>query len=140
MFSSKSKTSTSPCSVDTVLGVRSKMILLSGYVWEDGVLCYRVEALKAFGIMSAKEEDGTQLLALHKLYWLANPRQDMIIIGEVHDLRVQPCIERPCSSVVSMFGKALVSRTGASDAAAVLNKQAFAREVPAKSIPNRKRL
>ena len=54
-----------------------------------------------------------------------------IIIGEVHDLRVQPCIERPCSSVVSMFGKALVSRTGASDAAAVLNKQAFAREVPA---------
>ncbi|KAE9344375.1 hypothetical protein PR003_g8497 [Phytophthora rubi] len=105
---------TSPCSVDTALGVRSKMILLSGYVWENGTLCYRVETLKSFGIMSVEQEDETQFLVLHKLRWLGIPRQDMIAIGEVDGNRVQPCIERPCAGIVSAFGIPLGGPTDAS--------------------------
>ncbi|KAJ8544190.1 hypothetical protein ON010_g12078 [Phytophthora cinnamomi] len=75
-------------SVDTALGVRSKMTLLSGYVWEDGELHYKVETLMAFGILSVKKEDEANFLVLHKLCWLEIPRQDMIVIGEVHENRV----------------------------------------------------
>ncbi|GMF49260.1 unnamed protein product [Phytophthora fragariaefolia] len=98
---------TTVCGVDSALGVRSKLVLLSGYVWEDGELRYSVDTLKCFGIMSMEDDDGRQLLVLHKLRWLSIPRQDMIVIGEVHGNRVEPCPERPCTGVVSMFGKTL---------------------------------
>lgn len=38
------KVVTAPCSVDTILGVRSKMIMLGGYSWMNGQLFYTVEA------------------------------------------------------------------------------------------------
>ncbi|EGZ09625.1 hypothetical protein PHYSODRAFT_522292 [Phytophthora sojae] len=121
---------TSPCSVDAALGVRSKMILLGGYVWENGTLCYKVETLKSFGIMSMEEEDDTQFLVLHKLHWLAFPRQDMIVIGEVHGYRVQPCIERPCVGIVSVFGTTLGGPAEASDEALIRPKPVSTRQLP----------
>ncbi|GMF27778.1 unnamed protein product [Phytophthora lilii] len=98
---------TTPCCVDTALGVRSKMILLGGYVWEDDKLCYRIETLKSFGILKVLEEDGVHFLALNKLHWLSSPRQDIILIGEVDGHKVTPCSERPSTGLVSVFGKSL---------------------------------
>lgn len=40
-----------PCCVDTALGVRSRIMLLSGYQWEDSNLYYKPEALRAFGML-----------------------------------------------------------------------------------------
>ncbi|KAF1784325.1 hypothetical protein GQ600_10376 [Phytophthora cactorum] len=101
------KVLTAPCSVDTTLGVRCKMILLGGYVWEDDKLSYKVETLKSFGIMKMLEEDGAQFLVLNKLHWVSIPRHDSVVIGEVHDQRVTPCTERPCTGIVSVFGNPL---------------------------------
>jgi hypothetical protein len=98
---------TAPCCVDTTLGVRSKMILLGGYVWEDGRLSYKIETLKSFGILKMTEEDGGHFLVLNRIYWVSIPRQDLVVIGEVHGHRVAPCPERPCSGIVSAFGKTL---------------------------------
>uniref|UniRef100_H3H4R7 Uncharacterized protein n=1 Tax=Phytophthora ramorum TaxID=164328 RepID=H3H4R7_PHYRM len=53
----------SPCCVDTALGPLSKMILLGGYVWEDGKLCYSADTLKSFGMMKVTEEDVNGLVA-----------------------------------------------------------------------------
>ncbi|GMF17182.1 unnamed protein product [Phytophthora lilii] len=82
---------TAPCSVDTALGVRSKMVLLGGYVWEDGKLHYKAETLKSFG-MKQMAEDGTGFLLLHKLQWLSIPQHEMVAIGEVRGHGVQPLI------------------------------------------------
>ncbi|EEY54119.1 uncharacterized protein PITG_20155 [Phytophthora infestans T30-4] len=49
---------TAPCCVDTTLGVRCKMIMLGGYYWHDDQLYYKIEALKAFGVLKMVEEDG----------------------------------------------------------------------------------
>ncbi|KAG7388723.1 hypothetical protein PHYPSEUDO_011916 [Phytophthora pseudosyringae] len=97
----------SPCCVDTTLGPLCKMILLSGYVWEDGRLCYKAETLKSFGILKMAEEDGTHFLVLHKLHWAAIPRRDLIVVGEVNGHSVSRCSERPCTGIVSMFGLTL---------------------------------
>ncbi|ETL96226.1 hypothetical protein L917_06219 [Phytophthora nicotianae] len=97
------KVLTAPCCVDTTLGVRSKMILLGGYVWEDDKLSYKVETLKSFGIMKMLEEDDTQFLVLNKLHWVSSPRHDSVVIGEVHGQKVTPCTERPCTGIVSVF-------------------------------------
>ncbi|KAH7476815.1 uncharacterized protein KRP23_7490 [Phytophthora ramorum] len=98
---------TAPCCVDATLGVRAKMILLGGYVWEDDMLRYKIETLKSFGVLNMLDEDGVHFLVLSKLHWLSIPRQDMIVIGEVHGQRVTPCPERPCTGIVSVFGKSL---------------------------------
>jgi hypothetical protein len=103
-----------PCCVDTALGPKSKMILLSGYVWEDGRLCCKADTLKAFGIMKMTEEDGAHFLVLHKLHWVAIPRRDLIVVGEVNGHVVTPCSERPCTGIVSMFGKTLGGSTASS--------------------------
>ncbi|EGZ09630.1 hypothetical protein PHYSODRAFT_522232, partial [Phytophthora sojae] len=121
---------TTACSVDSALGVRSKMILLSGYVWVDGELRYKVETLKSFGIVSIEEEDGASCLVIHKLRWLAIPRQDMIVIGEVHESRVQPCIERPCTGVVSVFDRTLGGPTNTAHESPLIEKQTFVRQMP----------
>ncbi|KAG1706860.1 hypothetical protein DVH05_027711 [Phytophthora capsici] len=94
---------TTPCSVDTALGIRVKMVFLGGYVWEGTDLCYPVDTLKSFGIMLMEEEDRAQYLVMHKLRWLSIPRQDMIIIAKVDENRVEPCHERPCTGIVSMI-------------------------------------
>ncbi|KAG7388692.1 hypothetical protein PHYPSEUDO_011885 [Phytophthora pseudosyringae] len=101
------KVFTAPCCVDTALGVRSKMILLGGYAWEDDKLRYNIETLKAFGVLSMQEEDGAHFLALSKLHWVSIPREDMVVIGEVHGETVTPCTERPCTGIVSVVGISL---------------------------------
>ncbi|EGZ09787.1 hypothetical protein PHYSODRAFT_338520 [Phytophthora sojae] len=53
---------TAPCCVDNTLSMRNKMTMLGGYRWENGTLFYKVEALKAFGLLKVEEEDGTELL------------------------------------------------------------------------------
>ncbi|GMF17661.1 unnamed protein product [Phytophthora lilii] len=97
----------SPCCVDTAIGPKCKMILLGGYVWDDGKLCYKVETLKSFGMLRMTEEDGAHFLVLHKLHWIAIPRGDLIVVGEVNGYNVTRCGERPCTGMVSMFGKTL---------------------------------
>ncbi|EGZ09638.1 hypothetical protein PHYSODRAFT_521981 [Phytophthora sojae] len=120
---------TAQCGVDTALGVRSKMILLSGYVWEDGELRYSVDTLKCFGMMSMDDDDGAQFLVLHKLRWLAIPRQDMIVIGEVHGHRVELCPERPCNGIVSVFSKTLGGPPGRAQGPTLMVKHTFALQV-----------
>ncbi|KAL3671172.1 hypothetical protein V7S43_004353 [Phytophthora oleae] len=46
-----------PCCVDTVLGPRSRLIMLGGYCFQDGKLYYKKSALKAFGMMKVEVED-----------------------------------------------------------------------------------
>ncbi|KAJ8561787.1 hypothetical protein ON010_g7895 [Phytophthora cinnamomi] len=96
-----------PCCVDTAIGPRCKMILLSGYVWEDGRLCYKVETLKSFGLLKMVEEDGTEFIVLHRLHWFAIPRGDLMVIGEMNGYYVNASSERPCTGMVSMVGKTL---------------------------------
>ncbi|POM78422.1 Hypothetical protein PHPALM_4044 [Phytophthora palmivora] len=71
-----------PCCVDTALGVRSRIMLLGGYREEDGKLYYKPSALKAFGLL-IMEEDGTEYLVMHKLYWFTVPRENLIGIGVI---------------------------------------------------------
>ncbi|GMF13409.1 unnamed protein product [Phytophthora lilii] len=49
-----------PCSVDTALGMRNKMTMLGGYQLEDGKLFYTTNALLAFGLLRMEEEDGVE--------------------------------------------------------------------------------
>ncbi|GMF13899.1 unnamed protein product [Phytophthora lilii] len=86
-----------PCCIDTTLGVRSRIMLLGGYRWEDGKLFYKTAALKAFGLLKM-EEDGAEYLVLHKLYWLTVPRDNLIGVGIITGHRVEPCNERPCTA------------------------------------------
>ncbi|KAF1783538.1 hypothetical protein GQ600_14365 [Phytophthora cactorum] len=88
-----------PCCVDTAIGQRCKMILLSGYVWEDGRLCYKAETLKSFGIMKMVEEDSTHFIVLHRLRWLAIPQDDLMVIGEINGNNVTRCDVRPCTGM-----------------------------------------
>ncbi|RLN87319.1 hypothetical protein BBJ28_00016389 [Nothophytophthora sp. Chile5] len=96
-----------PCSVDATLGVRCKQILLGGYAWKNGELFYKVETLKKFGIVKVVEEDGDEFLAHNKVEWGIPPRDDLVVIGAVADLRAVPCKTRVCSGVVSMFDRVL---------------------------------
>ncbi|RLN47829.1 hypothetical protein BBJ28_00001745 [Nothophytophthora sp. Chile5] len=98
---------TAPCCVDTTLGIRSKMIMLNGYAWENGNLFYKTDTLKSFGVLRMTEEDGSEFLTLSKLYWFAIPHHDAIVIGAVTGHTVVPCSERPCTGFVSIFGRAL---------------------------------
>ncbi|KAE9043507.1 hypothetical protein PR001_g3309 [Phytophthora rubi] len=95
-----------PCCVDAALGVRSRIMLLGGYHWEDNKLYYKPEALKAFGMLRI-EEDGVEYLVLNKLYWFTAPRDNLIGIGVLADQRVEPCNERPCSGVISFLDRML---------------------------------
>ncbi|KAG6973107.1 hypothetical protein JG687_00001120 [Phytophthora cactorum] len=98
---------TTPCSVDTTLGIRNKMTTLTGYCWVDGNLCYKPEALKAFGMLKVEEEDGAEFMALRKLHWFKVPTEDLVVIGSVTQHCVQPCSERLCTGVVSFFDRSL---------------------------------
>ncbi|EGZ09347.1 hypothetical protein PHYSODRAFT_348067 [Phytophthora sojae] len=44
-----------PCCVDTAVGVRSRISLLTGYSFEDGKLFYTAAALKGFGMLKMEE-------------------------------------------------------------------------------------
>lgn len=96
-----------PCCVDTTLGIRGKLIVLGGYAFENRRLYYKLATLKAFGMMKVVEEDGSEFLVLHKLYWIAIPRRDLFVIGSVHGRKVQPCAERLCNGIVSSFTQVL---------------------------------
>ncbi|CEG35178.1 uncharacterized protein PHALS_13930 [Plasmopara halstedii] len=95
------------CCVDTAIGPRCKMILLSGYVWENGMLCYKAKTLKSFGIMKILEKNNNQAIVLHRLNWLTIPRDDLLTIGNINGNFVTHCDERSIVGVVSMIGRAL---------------------------------
>ncbi|EGZ09336.1 hypothetical protein PHYSODRAFT_524550, partial [Phytophthora sojae] len=95
-----------PCSVDTALGVRSRIMLLGGYQWVDNKLYYSPGALKAFGMLKM-EEDGVEYLILHKLHWFTVPQGNLIGIGVISGERVEPCNERPCTGVISFLDRKL---------------------------------
>ncbi|KAG7388722.1 hypothetical protein PHYPSEUDO_011915 [Phytophthora pseudosyringae] len=97
------KVLTAPCCVDTTLGVRSKMIMLGGYCWEDDKLYYKTGALTSFGIMKTIEEDGAEYLVFRKVHWITVPRNDLYVIGNVSDDCVEPCRERLCTSPLTLF-------------------------------------
>lgn len=94
------------CCVDSALGRRNKMVLLSGYRLHNGHLYYTVEALKAFGLLMM-EEDGAQFMVLRKLRWFAVPTDNLFVIGKVSGQSVAKCDERPCTGVTSFFHKEL---------------------------------
>ncbi|KAE9029464.1 hypothetical protein PF005_g2290 [Phytophthora fragariae] len=103
---------TAPCSVDTTFAMRNKMMMVTGYCWVDGKLCYKPEALKAFGLLKMEEEDGSEFLVLRKLHWFKVPTVDLVVIGIVSYQCVEPCDERPCTGVVSFFDRSLGGQTG----------------------------
>ncbi|KAG7402307.1 hypothetical protein PHYBOEH_000015 [Phytophthora boehmeriae] len=111
-----------PCSVDTVLGIRSKMILLGGYKWENGQLYYARDTLKAFGLLMMQEEHGEQFMLIHKLHWIEVPRGELLVIGKVDGHCVVRCPQRPCTGAVSMFGRSL----GGSASPAIVRPQNLA--------------
>ncbi|GMF33930.1 unnamed protein product [Phytophthora fragariaefolia] len=89
--------------------------MLTGYCWDNGKLCYKPRALKAFGLLKMEEEDGTEFLVLRKLHWFNVPTVDLVVIGSVSEQCVDPCPERPCTGVVSFFDRSLggpVEHTG----------------------------
>ncbi|KAG7388705.1 hypothetical protein PHYPSEUDO_011898 [Phytophthora pseudosyringae] len=104
---------TASCCVDTVLGVRSKLIVLGGYAWENGNLYYKVSTLRAFGLLKVVEEDAKEFIAIHKLHWVAIPKEDLVVIGELSGSRVVPCEERPSGGILSFFGRMLGGNVGA---------------------------
>ncbi|KAJ8556575.1 hypothetical protein ON010_g9392 [Phytophthora cinnamomi] len=95
------------CCVDTALGRRNKMTMLAGYCWVDSKLYYGPEALKSFGLLKMEEENGTEFVVLRKLHWFSVPKNDLIVIGSVHEERVKPCTTRPSIGIVSFFGQIL---------------------------------
>ncbi|OWZ24399.1 hypothetical protein PHMEG_000581 [Phytophthora megakarya] len=95
------------CSVDTAIGPRCKMILLSGYVWEAGKLCYTSDTLKSYGMLKMVEDDNSQYLVIHRLHWVAIPRGDLMVIGKIEGYSVTRCDDRQCRGMVSMIGKRL---------------------------------
>ncbi|KAG3162190.1 hypothetical protein PI124_g6687 [Phytophthora idaei] len=98
---------TAPCCVDTTLGVRCKMIMLGGYSWHNNQLYYKVEALKAFGVLKMVEEDGTVYFVFRKVHPVKVPRDEFLVIGRVLGCRVEPCVERKCTGPVSLFDRNL---------------------------------
>ncbi|OWZ07524.1 hypothetical protein PHMEG_00020072 [Phytophthora megakarya] len=94
------------CSIDTALGVRSRIMMLGGYEWEGGKLYYKPSALKALGLLKMDEE-GVEYLILHKLYWFTVPQDNLIVIGIISGHRVEPCRERPCTGIVSFLDRRL---------------------------------
>lgn len=106
---------TAPCCVDTTLGVRSKMTMLGGYLWEHDKLYYKVDALKSFGILRMVEEGGAEFFVIRKVHWLNVPKNDLFVIGSVSGHRVEPCSERLCTGPISVFDRhleAISTKTG----------------------------
>ncbi|OWZ16633.1 hypothetical protein PHMEG_0009547 [Phytophthora megakarya] len=95
------------CSVDAALGARSKLILLSGYHWENGELYYKPSVLKALGILKAVEPDGCVCFVHTKLHWVSIPQDNLVVLGTVTHKCVEPCLERQCSGIVSLFDHTL---------------------------------
>ncbi|KAF1794559.1 hypothetical protein GQ600_19223 [Phytophthora cactorum] len=95
-----------PCCVDTALGVRSRIMLLSGYCLESGELYYSPSALKAFGLLKMNE-GSAEYLIMHKLHWFTVPSDNLIGIGTIAGSRVKPCNERPCTGIVSFLKRRL---------------------------------
>ncbi|KAL3671170.1 hypothetical protein V7S43_004351 [Phytophthora oleae] len=91
-----------PCCVDTVLGPRSRLIMLGGYCFQDGKLYYKKSALKAFGMMKVEVED-TCYLVLPKVHWISTPRDNLSVIGVISGHRVEPFNERPCSGIATLI-------------------------------------
>ncbi|EGZ30639.1 hypothetical protein PHYSODRAFT_446284, partial [Phytophthora sojae] len=71
------------CSVDAALGARSKLVLLHGYVWENGELYYRPRSLKALGVSNAVETDGRELIVHTTLHWISTPHNNLTVLGAV---------------------------------------------------------
>ncbi|KAJ8569128.1 hypothetical protein ON010_g6131 [Phytophthora cinnamomi] len=94
---------TEPCSVDSTLKLRNKMTSLGGYRLDNGRLYYRVDALKAFGLLKLEEKDGSEYLVLQKQYWLEPSRNNLFVIGMISGQSVEPCDERPCTGEVGFF-------------------------------------
>ncbi|GMF34683.1 unnamed protein product [Phytophthora fragariaefolia] len=92
-----------PCCVDTTLGVRSKMIMLGGYMWEEGQLYYKVDALRSFGILKMVADDGDEFFVIRKVNWLSVPRRDLVVIGRVSGHCVEPCSDRLCTGTIRLF-------------------------------------
>ncbi|EEY64030.1 uncharacterized protein PITG_02549 [Phytophthora infestans T30-4] len=72
---------TKMCSVDAALGARSKLILLSGYIWENDELYYKPSVLKALGVLKAVYPDGFECFVHTQLHWIAIPQDNLVVIG-----------------------------------------------------------
>lgn len=86
------------CCVDTAVGVRVKQIQLTGYVRSSatGGLYYSPETLKSIGMLKleADEEDGGgEYLVLHRLHWVATPRDDLLTIAKLSGSHAEFCAD-----------------------------------------------
>jgi hypothetical protein len=94
------------CCIDSVLGARSRSMLLGGYRLAEGNLYYKPTALKAYGLLEM-EDEGTAYLVMHKLHWFTVPRENLVGIGVISGHRVEACKETPCSGIVRFLGGTL---------------------------------
>ncbi|KAE9036207.1 hypothetical protein PR003_g14838 [Phytophthora rubi] len=95
------------CSVDAALGARCKLMLLHGYILENGELYYRPRTLNALGILKAVEPDGRELFVHTTLHWISIPQDNFVVLGTVDGRRVEPTPERPCLGIVGLFDREL---------------------------------
>jgi len=102
---------TRPCCVDTVLGPRCRMTMLSSYLLEGERLFYTANALKAFGMLKVEDDTGAEFLVVEKLRWVSVPENGLTVIGSVCGRLVQPCDESPCAGLVSFFSRSLGGAT-----------------------------
>ncbi|ETK80813.1 hypothetical protein L915_13595 [Phytophthora nicotianae] len=93
-----------PCCVDTTLALRNKMTLVGGYHWHNDKLYYKVDTLKAFGLLKMEKEDGSEFAVLRKLHWVEVPADSLYVIGTLAGEGMEPCTEKLCAGIISFFG------------------------------------
>lgn len=90
---------TAPCCVEATLGIRQKLVLVTGYVWTDDCrLYYAKDSLTSYGLMMAEEDKsagdkGQLLLVRERINWFAVPKENLVVLGGVREMHIEPCEE-----------------------------------------------
>lgn len=98
---------TEPCYVDSLLGVRLKMMLLTGYAWRHSRLYYTPDTLKSLGLLTMQRSKQLELLVHYQLLWFATPRNKWSVVGALRGMHIEETAEESCSGIVSMSNRML---------------------------------
>lgn len=110
---------TAPCSVEYALGVCQKLILLSGYCWNDKTgLIYSKTSLAAYGIMAAKADNGfnaEQYIVSERIGWIASSKGVFVTRAVICGQQLAECVPQTLVNAATRFcdrdlGGPLVSR------------------------------
>jgi hypothetical protein len=88
--------------VETVLGTRQKLVLLTGYIWsDDSKLFYSVRTLTSYGLLLATTDTKLYLIR-EKINWFTAPRNNLVAAAIVHGNHIAPCASFLGSWVTAM--------------------------------------